>query len=202
MVAESNNAAEPAHASFDGLLELEQTFYQAGFDGGFPHGELHGLFEGRELGREKSWELWEEIGYYEGTAKLWQAILQKATPGNVRCGGDFFLCLSSVLPAGPLTTRSLHTVDLNRACRRSALSSPHFPPATTRLRCETSPSHSRPTSTSTRSWARFGQSTGQAALLSACVHAWRSAPDPMARRRRPKTACAVSDRPCNAWPSR
>ena len=84
MVADSKNAAEPAHASFDGLLELEQTFYQAGFDGGFPHGELHGLFEGRELGREKSWELWEEIGYYEGTATLWQAILQKATPGNVR----------------------------------------------------------------------------------------------------------------------
>ena len=114
----------------------------------------------------------------------------------------FDACRPSVRPSGRTANDSLHTVDLNRVYRRSALSSPHFPPATTRLRCETNPSHSHPTSTSTRSWARFGQNIGQAALLSACDHGWLSAPDPMARRRRAKTTCAVSDRLCNAWPSR
>ncbi|GAA5963460.1 hypothetical protein JCM8115_001237 [Rhodotorula mucilaginosa] len=106
MVAGSNNAAEPAHASFDGLLELEQTFYQAGFDGGFPHGELHGLFEGRELGREKSWELWEEIGYYEGTAKLWQAILQNATPGNVSRSQQSLQAIRALVSAFPASNDS------------------------------------------------------------------------------------------------
>ncbi|GAA6044361.1 hypothetical protein JCM8097_008409, partial [Rhodosporidiobolus ruineniae] len=40
-------------------------------------GELHGLFEGRELGRDKAWELWEEIGYAEGTARFWGKVLEK-----------------------------------------------------------------------------------------------------------------------------
>ncbi|GAA6044356.1 hypothetical protein JCM8097_008404, partial [Rhodosporidiobolus ruineniae] len=40
-------------------------------------GELHGLFEGRELGRDKAWELWEEIGYAEGTARVWGKVLEK-----------------------------------------------------------------------------------------------------------------------------
>jgi len=31
---------------------------------------LHGLFEGRELGKEKAFEIWEELGYYEGWAGL------------------------------------------------------------------------------------------------------------------------------------
>ncbi|GAA5962185.1 hypothetical protein JCM3765_003891 [Sporobolomyces pararoseus] len=63
--------------SFDSLLDLESQFYQQGFQSGFPHGELHGLFEGRELGKEKSFELWEEIGYYKGVAQLWKQILNK-----------------------------------------------------------------------------------------------------------------------------
>ncbi|GAA5978917.1 hypothetical protein JCM11641_000093 [Rhodosporidiobolus odoratus] len=63
--------------SFDSLLSLETTFYQRGHDNGLPHGELHGMIEGRELGREKAWEIWEEIGYAEGTAMLWKAMLAK-----------------------------------------------------------------------------------------------------------------------------
>lgn len=59
----------------DSLLSLEDTFYQEGLASGQPHGELHGLFEGRALGREKCWELWEEVGYYEGAAQLWKAVL-------------------------------------------------------------------------------------------------------------------------------
>ncbi|POY73788.1 hypothetical protein BMF94_3328 [Rhodotorula taiwanensis] len=71
-------ASTTVAGSFDDLLSLEQQFYQSGFDSGFPHGQLHGVFEGRELGRDKSWELWEELGYYDGTAKLWTAILDRA----------------------------------------------------------------------------------------------------------------------------
>ncbi|GAA5991955.1 hypothetical protein JCM10908_002288 [Rhodotorula pacifica] len=95
-----------SHASFDGLLELEQTFYQAGFDGGFPHGELHGLFEGRELGREKSWELWEEIGYYEGTARLWQAILQDGANGNSSRSQQSLLAVRALVSAFPASNDS------------------------------------------------------------------------------------------------
>ncbi|KAK4705246.1 hypothetical protein P7C70_g961, partial [Phenoliferia sp. Uapishka_3] len=62
-------------ADLDDLLSLEETFYAQGMAVGRPHGELHGLFEGRALGREKCWELWEEVGYYEGAAQLWKAVL-------------------------------------------------------------------------------------------------------------------------------
>ena len=48
-----------------------RRFYAQGYADGHAHGQLHGLFEGRELGREKGFELWEEVGYYEGTALFW-----------------------------------------------------------------------------------------------------------------------------------
>ncbi|KAH0837854.1 hypothetical protein J3R83DRAFT_6080 [Lanmaoa asiatica] len=56
------------------LVHLEQTFYDAGYTDGFDHGRIHGLIEGRALGREKGFEIWEEIGFYEGFASTWQAI--------------------------------------------------------------------------------------------------------------------------------
>jgi hypothetical protein len=37
---------------------------------------LHGLFEGRELGKEKAFEIWEELGYYEGWAGLFMENLK------------------------------------------------------------------------------------------------------------------------------
>ncbi|KAM0751241.1 DUF1715-domain-containing protein [Meredithblackwellia eburnea MCA 4105] len=59
----------------DDLVALESNFYDQGFSSGLPHGELHGLFEGRQLGREHSWQIWEEVGYYEGMAILWKHLL-------------------------------------------------------------------------------------------------------------------------------
>ncbi|KAI9569459.1 hypothetical protein HD554DRAFT_2091299 [Boletus coccyginus] len=56
------------------LLHLEQTFYDAGYKDGFAHGRIHGLIEGRALGHEKGFEIWEEIGFYEGFALTWKAI--------------------------------------------------------------------------------------------------------------------------------
>ncbi|GAA5941666.1 ribosome biosynthesis protein LTO1 [Sporobolomyces koalae] len=88
-------------SDFDSLLDLESQFYAAGYDSGLPHGKLHGLFEGRELGREKSWELWEEIGYYEGMARLWKVILTKQGKGSTRSmqALDQILALAAAFPA-------------------------------------------------------------------------------------------------------
>ena len=52
-------------------------FYAEGWQSGYDHGRLHGLFEGRELGREKGWEIWEEVGFYEGWAGFYQAMLSR-----------------------------------------------------------------------------------------------------------------------------
>ncbi|KAF5354398.1 hypothetical protein D9758_010748 [Tetrapyrgos nigripes] len=57
------------------LVHLEETFYDDGYKDGFAHGRIHGLIEGRALGREKGYEMWEEIGFYEGFAMLWESIL-------------------------------------------------------------------------------------------------------------------------------
>ena len=53
------------------------SFYDSGFQDGFEHGRIHGLIEGRALGREKGFEVWEELGYYEGFALIWRAIHEK-----------------------------------------------------------------------------------------------------------------------------
>jgi hypothetical protein len=52
-------------------LTTAERFYTAGHDDGFAHGQLHGRFEGRALGQEKCFELWEEVGYYQGWAEFW-----------------------------------------------------------------------------------------------------------------------------------
>ncbi|KAK7464151.1 peroxisomal copper amine oxidase [Stygiomarasmius scandens] len=57
------------------LVHLEQAFYDSGYKDGFDHGRIHGLIEGRALGREKGFEMWEEIGFYEGFALMWRSVL-------------------------------------------------------------------------------------------------------------------------------
>lgn len=49
-------------------------FYEQGYREGFDHGQLHGTFEGRELGREKAFEIWEEVGFYEGFGEFWRDV--------------------------------------------------------------------------------------------------------------------------------
>lgn len=66
------------------LINLEESFYQQGMANGLPHGHLHGLFEGRSLGREKGWEMWEEVGYYQGTATFWRAVLLSQGKQGIR----------------------------------------------------------------------------------------------------------------------
>jgi len=59
------------------LVNVEETFFNEGYKDGFAHGRIHGLIEGRALGREKGFEMWEELGFYEGFAVMWKAIYDK-----------------------------------------------------------------------------------------------------------------------------
>ena len=58
-------------------LIRKYRFYDQGYQDGFAHGRIHGLIEGRALGREKGFEIWEELGFYEGFALTWRAVLAK-----------------------------------------------------------------------------------------------------------------------------
>lgn len=66
------------------LTTLEDSFYEQGLSAGTSHGELHGLFEGRALGKEQAWTLWEEVGYYNGVATFWKAILSASGTASAR----------------------------------------------------------------------------------------------------------------------
>jgi hypothetical protein len=35
------------------------------------------LIEGRALGREKGFEMWEELGFYEGFTRVWMGVYVK-----------------------------------------------------------------------------------------------------------------------------
>jgi hypothetical protein len=63
----------------------KKSFYTAGYEDGYVHGRLHGLIEGRALGAEKGFELWEELGFYEGAARLWTSILSTDSNGTDAC---------------------------------------------------------------------------------------------------------------------
>ncbi|KAJ1303860.1 hypothetical protein OPQ81_008279 [Rhizoctonia solani] len=63
------------------LAHLEESFYKAGHEDGFQHGRIHGLIEGRALGREKGFEMWEELGFYEGFAGIWRRVAAKPNSG-------------------------------------------------------------------------------------------------------------------------
>lgn len=70
----------PGHGRCRRQLDLTSDlcrFYAEGWQSGYDHGRLHGLFEGRELGREKGWEIWEEVGFYEGWARFYLGMLSR-----------------------------------------------------------------------------------------------------------------------------
>ena len=75
------NCSSTSHASSFSISDLcfifKRRFYDQGYQDGFSHGRIHGLIEGRALGREKGFEIWEELGFYEGFAKTWMAVLLK-----------------------------------------------------------------------------------------------------------------------------
>lgn len=68
----------------DQLSTLEETAYKKGFADGQVHGNLHGLFEGRELGTLKGFEVWEEIGFIQGTARFWHQAIATSSSAKSR----------------------------------------------------------------------------------------------------------------------
>ncbi|KAN0063969.1 hypothetical protein ACQY0O_003575 [Thecaphora frezii] len=75
-------ATHPAELDLDSLNNLEERAYLEGFRQGHDHGQLHGTFEGRELGRDKGFEVWEEVGFYQGTAKTWRSLIEASAPAD------------------------------------------------------------------------------------------------------------------------
>lgn len=57
-------------------------FFETGYQDGLRHGQEHGLFEGKAFGREKGFELWEEIGFYEGFGDVWKEICEREDGGD------------------------------------------------------------------------------------------------------------------------
>jgi primary-amine oxidase len=60
------------------LTNVEEEFFQAGFEEGLRHGRIHGLIEGRSMGRQKGFEMWEELGFYRGSALFWRGVFGQA----------------------------------------------------------------------------------------------------------------------------
>ncbi|KAI0272228.1 hypothetical protein BGY98DRAFT_893168, partial [Russula aff. rugulosa BPL654] len=83
------------------LVHLEQTFYTTGYEDGHAHGRLHGLIEGRALGAEKGFELWEELGFYEGAARLWAAVFSTDSNGTDARGAHHASALLSLIDRFP-----------------------------------------------------------------------------------------------------
>ncbi|KAG6853141.1 hypothetical protein C0991_006580 [Blastosporella zonata] len=63
----------------ESLVHLEQTSAWA-----VTFTSIHGLIEGRALGRAKGFEMWEELGFYEGFSLMWMAIYKKQGRGDDR----------------------------------------------------------------------------------------------------------------------
>ena len=60
---------------FEGLLELENTFYHEGYEVGVADGKRAGLVEGRVFGLEKGFEKFASMGRLSGKAVIWAGRL-------------------------------------------------------------------------------------------------------------------------------
>lgn len=60
---------------FEGLLELENTFYHEGYEVGVTDGKRAGLVDGRIFGLEKGFEKYASMGRLSGKAVIWAGRL-------------------------------------------------------------------------------------------------------------------------------
>ncbi|KAI0631383.1 DUF1715-domain-containing protein [Trametes polyzona] len=103
------------------LVNVEQTFYEEGYKDGFAHGRIHGLIEGRALGREKGFEMWEELGFYEGFAMMWKAVLESEATQDERTTNHIghLLALIAQFPrVNPSATSGGPEVDIPKLFRQ------------------------------------------------------------------------------------
>lgn len=67
------------------LIYATRPFHD-GYRDGFAQGQTFGHAEGRQLGREKGFDVWVELGYYEGTVAIFQRKFQdEQTAGQSLC---------------------------------------------------------------------------------------------------------------------
>ena len=57
---------------FDDLLDLENEYYQEGYDAGVADSTYAGMIEGKVFGIEKGYEKALELGKLQGRARVWQ----------------------------------------------------------------------------------------------------------------------------------
>jgi hypothetical protein len=70
-------ATQDSEDPFDVVLNLEDQYYQEGFQAGIEDGSRAGLIEGRFFGFEKGFEKFLEMGKLSGRACVWSARMQK-----------------------------------------------------------------------------------------------------------------------------
>ncbi|KJA28309.1 hypothetical protein HYPSUDRAFT_122022, partial [Hypholoma sublateritium FD-334 SS-4] len=105
----------------ESLVHVEQGFYDAGYEDGFAHGRIHGLIEGRALGREKGFEIWEELGFYEGFARTWRAILVKQSREDDRAAQHIRHILDAIAQfprANPSAADPASDIDIPKLLRQ------------------------------------------------------------------------------------
>lgn len=62
---------------FDSVLDLEETYYQEGYDLGVADGSRAGRIEGRVFGIEKGFEKFAAMGMLQGRAAVWASRLPR-----------------------------------------------------------------------------------------------------------------------------
>ncbi|WFD29270.1 Checkpoint protein hus1 [Malassezia sp. CBS 17886] len=73
--AQPSDAAGEQSLFLNQAMQLENDAYTAGYAEGMERGRHFGELDGRALGREKGFELWQEVGYYNGMADVWKRYL-------------------------------------------------------------------------------------------------------------------------------
>ncbi|KAF8919511.1 hypothetical protein CPB85DRAFT_1212490, partial [Mucidula mucida] len=100
---------------------LDVRFFDSGYTDGYEHGRIHGLIEGRALGREKGFEMWEELGYYEGFSRTWRAVLEREQKADSRAVTHIrhLLDLIDQFPrVNPSADDASSTLDISRLLRQ------------------------------------------------------------------------------------
>ncbi|MBA7489879.1 hypothetical protein ES702_00413 [subsurface metagenome] len=97
---------------FDGLLDLEQEFYQEGYDAGLADGQHAGFVEGKVFGMEKGYEKALELGRLHGRALIWQTRSQQAMSAQ---------SAFSSIPASTNTSQLLSHLDHSTLPKNSRL---------------------------------------------------------------------------------
>jgi len=101
-----------------------ESFYEEGYRDGFVHGRIHGLIEGRALGREKGYEMFEELGFYEGFALTWKKIYEKTgkledrSMSHIKHLLDLISQFPSVNPSSLVTLPEAEELDIQKLFRQ------------------------------------------------------------------------------------